>query len=61
MFLHLRKEYLNSLYFNITKTPINTLFFFITRQFIKLRRTTKGTPVLPTSFQDRGRQIIFIT
>ena len=30
-------------------------FFLITNQFIKLGRTTKGNPILPTGFQDRGR------
>ena len=36
-------------------------FFLIICHLIILRRTTWGTTILPTSFQDRGRQITVIT
>ena len=36
-------------------------FFLVICHFIRLRRTTGGTTILPTSFRDGGKQITVIT
>ena len=38
----------------IIKSKLTFFFFLITSQFIKLRRTTKGTPILPNKLSGYG-------